>query len=172
MFSRLFNFFHRILPFLGRLHFCRCHSHNLDSCEIGLEVCVEGEAVRFGDFSALGVFDEDLEFRAGEGLEVPFQLVRGDGRGVFNVLLSVSLRLVVGVRVRDLEGEGFGVCDGVEEHKNDHCVSTDIQVVFSGFKGSSNIHVSLKLVRYLWLCLPCHHANSTVAPDVAQDKTV
>jgi hypothetical protein len=146
MFSRLFDFLHRVLPFLCRLHFCRCHSHNLDSCKIGLEVCVEGEAISFGDFSALGVFCENFKLGAREGLEVSFQLVRGDGRCIFNVLLSVSPSLVVGVRVRDLEGEIFGVFDGVEEHENDHCVRTDIQVVFSGFKGGSNVRVSLKLV--------------------------
>jgi hypothetical protein len=67
-----------------------------------LEVCVEGEAVCFGDFSALGVFDEDFEFCTGERLEVSFQFVGGDGRCVFNVLLSESLAWW-GVRERTLK---------------------------------------------------------------------
>ena len=169
MFPRLFNFLHRILSFFRRLHPCRRHSHNLDTGEIGLEVCVEGKAVCFGNFSALGGLGEDFEFGACEGLEVSFQLMRGDRRCVFNVLLSVPLRLLWG---RDLEGEEFVILDGVEEHENDHCVCTDIQVVFSGFKSGPNIRVSLQLVWSHGNCIPCHHANSTVAPGAVPDKTV
>jgi hypothetical protein len=65
MFTRLFDLFHCIFTFFCVFDFCRCDGHDFDTCEVGLEVCVEGEAVCFGDVARFGFFEEDFEFGAG-----------------------------------------------------------------------------------------------------------
>ena len=68
MLPGLFDFLHRILPFLRRLNLGSGHRHNLDSRKITLEIGVEGEAVCLCDLTTFGIFEEDFEFSTGEGL--------------------------------------------------------------------------------------------------------
>jgi len=68
MLPGLFDFLHRILPFLRRLNLGGSHRHNLDSRKITLEIGVEGEAVCLRDLTTFGIFEEDFEFSTGEGL--------------------------------------------------------------------------------------------------------
>ena len=68
MFSRLFDFLHRILPFLCRLNLGSSHRHNLNSRKITLEIGVEGEAVCLCDLTTFGIFEENFELGAGQGL--------------------------------------------------------------------------------------------------------
>lgn len=60
MFPRFLDFFHCILTFFSGFHLGGCDGHDFDSCQVGLEAGVEGEAVGFGDVAGFGFFEENF----------------------------------------------------------------------------------------------------------------
>jgi hypothetical protein len=66
VFPGFVHFLQGFFSFFGVFDLGACDSHDFYAGEVGLKVEVEGEAVGFDDFPALGVLDQDFEFCAGQ----------------------------------------------------------------------------------------------------------